>query len=66
MGHTREDLELEVGHWLECNLEGKCGGRAVDLGVLGAEIPKVIGEDNGEVVALSAGIIALTRDEVNI
>ena len=34
MGHGSEDLELPVGHRLECDLQGKHGRRAVNLDIL--------------------------------
>jgi len=66
LGHTREYLELEVGHGLECDSEGERGGRAVDFIILRAKVPEFVRKDNGEVIALRAGVISLSRDDVNV
>jgi hypothetical protein len=66
LGHTRKYLELEVGHRLECDSEGEGGGRAVDFVILRAKIPEFIRKDNGKVIALCAGSIALSRDDVDV
>jgi len=66
LGQTREYLKFEVGDGLECYSEGERGGRAVDFGILRTEVPEVVREDNGEVVALRAGIITLAGDQVDV
>jgi hypothetical protein len=51
---------------LECDSKGEDSGRGVYFSILRAEIPKVVGIDDGEVVALDASAVALARDEANV
>ena len=53
VGHAGEHLELEVRNGLECDLKRQRRCRAVDLNIMLAEMPELVREDDGFVVALA-------------
>lgn len=60
-------MKFEECHRLEDDAQRQHGRRgAVDRGVLGVEVPEVVREDYGEVVAFSAGAVALASVEVDV
>ena len=66
MCHACKDLEFEICHRLEDNLQGQGRCSAVDLNILRAEAPEVIREDNWKVVALRSRYIPLARNKMYI
>jgi hypothetical protein len=64
-GKRGKELEFEIRHGLEDDLERQGRRCFVDLDVLRSEVPELVGVDDGKVVAFGAGLISYVRNEMN-
>ena len=63
--HRGENLELHVGHGLECHRKRENRCRRVDLDVLRTQLPEIIREDYRVVKSFRASFVSF-RPERNI
>lgn len=66
VSHGSEDLELEEGHRLERDLKWEGWGGAVELNVVRAKMPELVGEDDWVVFPDGTCLIALVGNEVDV